>query len=150
MHLQINLVAKEQKPYFLEMNLPGSQMGRKRLIFLLESLMTWLLLKLSIYHGEGNYKGKLLPISCHKIEPAYVICPPSFVCGTASCNPRSLVQHTWEHDIPMVTLIKGHTIHQDIPVLTGKCPNCATLYTADHEKYKNIKVQKSDQTGDWT
>ena len=51
-------------------------------------------LKLVIYDGEGNYKGKLLPVSRHKIEPAYVICPPSFVCGTASCNPRSLVQYT--------------------------------------------------------
>ena len=101
-------------------------------------------LKLSIYDGEGNYKGKLLPISCHKIEPAYVICPPSFVCGTASCNPRSLVQHTRERDIPMVTLIKGHTIHQDIPVLTGKCPNCATLYTADHERYKDTSTVQNN------
>lgn len=101
-------------------------------------------LKLSIYDGEGNYKGKLLPISRHKIEPAYVICPPSFVCGTASCNPRSLVQHTREHDIPMVTLIKGHTIHQDIPVLTGKCPNCATLYTADHERYKDTSTVQNN------
>ena len=57
-------------------------------------------------------------------------------------------QDHYKHDISMITLIKGHTIHQNIPVLTGKCPNCVILYIADHEKYKDIKVQKSDQTRD--
>ena len=67
-------------------------------------------LKLSPYDSRGNYKGKLLPISRHEIEPAYVICPTSFICGTLDCQPRCLVQSTWEHDIPMVALIKGHSI----------------------------------------
>ena len=39
-------------------------------------------LKLSPYDGRGNYKGKLLPISHHEIEPAYVICPTSFICAS--------------------------------------------------------------------
>jgi hypothetical protein len=51
-------------------------------------------LKLSPYDGRGNYKGKLLPISRHEIEPAYVICPTSFICGTLDCQPRCLVQST--------------------------------------------------------
>ena len=97
-------------------------------------------LKLSIYDSEGNYTGKLVPISQSKIEPAYVICPPSFVCATEACNPRSLVQSTRERDIPMVTLIKGHTVHQNVPVLTGKCPNCETLYAADHERFKDTST----------
>ena len=82
-------------------------------------------LKLSPYDGRGNYKEKLLPISCNEIEPAYVICPTSFICGTLECQPRCLIQSTQENDIPMVALIKGHTVHQNVPVLTGKCPSCA-------------------------
>ena len=90
-------------------------------------------LELSPYDGRGNYKGKLLPVSRHEIEPAYVICPTSFICGTLDCQPRCLVQCTRKRDIPMVALIKGHTLHQNVPVLTGKCPRCKTLYAADHE-----------------
>jgi len=44
----------------------------------------------------------------------------------------------------MVTLIKGHTIHKNVPVLTGKCPRCATLYAADHERFEDTStVQNS-------
>jgi hypothetical protein len=66
-----------------------------------------LCLKLSPYDGKGNYKRKLLPISHQEIEPAHVICPTSFICGTLDCQPRCLVQSTQECDIPMVALIKG-------------------------------------------
>lgn len=97
-------------------------------------------LKLSPYDGKENYKGKLLPISRHEIEPAYVICPTSFICGTLNCQPRSLVQSTQERDIPMVDLIKGHTVHQNVPVLTGKCPRCKTLYAADHERFQDTST----------
>jgi len=97
-------------------------------------------LGLSPYDSEGNYKGKLLPLSCHKIEPAYVICPTSFICGTLDCQPRCLVQSTQERDIPLVTLIKGHTVHQKVPVLTGKCPKCKTLYAADHERFQDTST----------
>ena len=51
-------------------------------------------LKLSPHDGKGNYKGKLLPISRYEIEPAYVICPTSFICGTLNCQPRCLIQST--------------------------------------------------------
>ena len=39
-------------------------------------------LKLTVYDDKGKYKGKLLPISHSKIEPAYVICLTSFTCGS--------------------------------------------------------------------
>ena len=97
-------------------------------------------LKISPYDGKGNYKGKLLPISHHEIEPTYVICPTSFVCGTLDCQPRCLVQSTQERDIPMVALIKGHTVHQNVPVLTGKCRRCKTLYAADHERFRDTST----------
>jgi hypothetical protein len=94
-------------------------------------------LKLSVYNNEAKYKGKLLFISHSKIEPAYVICPTSFMCETQDCIPRSLLQSTKDHDIPMVTLIKGQKVHQYVPVLTGKCPSCKTLYAANHEKFED-------------
>jgi hypothetical protein len=94
-------------------------------------------LKLSTFGEKGNYKGKLLPLSKSKIEPAYVICPPSFACETQDCSPRSLHQSTKVSDIPLVTLIKGQSVYQDVPVLTGKCPNCKTLYASDHERFED-------------
>ena len=97
-------------------------------------------LKLSTFDEKGNYKGKLLPPSHSKIEPAYVICPPSFACETQSCSPRSLCQSTKTSDIPLVTLIKGQTVYQDVPVLTGKCTNCKTLYAANHERFEDTST----------
>ena len=101
-------------------------------------------LKLSPYDGRGNYKGKLLPISHHEVEPAYVICPTSFICGTLDCQPRSLVQCTQERDIPMVALIKGQTVHQNVPVLTGKCSSCKTLYAADQEQFQDTSTVQNN------
>ena len=92
-------------------------------------------LNLTPYDDEDNYTGKLLPISHKAIQPVHVICPSSMVCGTATCKARSLVQNTRERDIPLVTLIKGHKICKNSPVLTGKCPGCDILYSADHEHF---------------
>ena len=92
-------------------------------------------LDLTPYNHEGAYTGKLLPVSLKVIEPVHMICPPSLVCGTATCKARSLVQATWKCDIPLVTLIKGHKIYKKVSVLTGKCPDCDTLYSADHEHF---------------
>ena len=92
-------------------------------------------LELTPYNDEGDYTGKLLPISRKAIRPVYMICPSSLVCGTAKCRPRSLVQASRKRDIPSVTLIKGHEIHKKAFVLTGRCPECETLYSADHERF---------------
>jgi len=97
-------------------------------------------LKLSTFDEKSNYKGTLLPLSHSKIEPAYVICPPSFTCQTQNCSLRSLLQSTKATDIPLVTLIRGQTVYQDVPVLTGKCPNCKTLYAADHERFEDTST----------
>jgi hypothetical protein len=90
-------------------------------------------LNLTLYNEEDNYTEKLLPVSNKAIQPVHVICPTSMVCETATCVARSLVQATPECDIPLVTLIKGHKIYKNCPVLIGKCPNCKTSYSADHE-----------------
>ena len=50
----------------------------------------------------------------------------------------SLVQTTRQRDIPLVTLVKNNTIHKNVPVLTGTCSNCTTLYSADHENSPEI------------
>ena len=97
-------------------------------------------LALSPYDAEGNYQGKLLPVSDAKIEPTYTICPASFICGTQDCQGRSLVQSSRDRDIPIVTLIKGHTIYKKVPVLTGRCPRCKTLYSADHERFEDTST----------
>jgi DNA-binding Xre family transcriptional regulator len=134
-------VIKKQKPYFLKENLHKIQIKGKKINLVFRKLDKMAIcLKLSPYDGRGNYKRKLLPISCHEIEPAFVICPTSFICGTLDCQPRSLVQSTQERDIPMVALIKGHTVHQNVPVLTGKCPRCKTLYAADHEQFQDTST----------
>ena len=93
------------------------------------------LLNLSSYDDTGRYKGKLHPVSHAAIQPVYVICPISSTCETESCNPRGLQQVTKARDIPLVTLIKGTTIHYNVPVLTGKCSSCKTSYSADHEHF---------------
>ena len=87
-------------------------------------------------------KTNLLPISQKQIQPVLVICPRSVVCEDIDCKARSLVQKTKLRDIPKVTLIKGTTIYKNVPLLTGHCPKCHTLYTADHEKVLQNKVDK--------
>ena len=101
------------------------------------------LLNLSSYDDTGRYKGKLKPVSHAEIQPVYVICPISATCETVTCNPRGLQQATRARDIPLVTLIKGTTIHHNVPVLTGKCPSCMTSYSADHERFS------SEAENDW-
>ena len=114
---------------------------KNKIKFLAEKLdLTAISLKLSPYDSKGNYKGKLLSISYQKIEPAYVICPTSFICGTLDCQPRCLIQSTRERDIPLVTLIKEYKVHQRVPVLVGKCPRCETLYAADHERFQDTST----------
>ena len=88
-------------------------------------------LKLHSYDNHGQFKGKLKPISHASIHPVQVIFPNAVVCETMTCNPCSLVQITKVWDIPKVTLIKGSTVHEDVQVLTGKCPKCQTIYLAD-------------------
>jgi CxC5 like cysteine cluster associated with KDZ transposases len=78
-------------------------------------------------------KSKLIPISQKEIQPVLVICPRSTICEDMTCSARSLVQGTKLSNIPKVTLIKGTMIYKNVPLLTGQCPKCSTLYSADHE-----------------
>jgi len=92
------------------------------------------LLQLHPGNKSGKVKQKLKPVSYKAIEGIHMICPDVFQCETLSCKPRSLRQVTRNRDIPLVTLIKGFTIYDECPVLTGKCTECNTMYHADHER----------------
>ena len=61
--------------------------------------------------------------------------PSTYICTTAACNLCSLLQSTKERDIPHTKLIIGTTVHDKVPVLTGKCPLCDTRYAADRERF---------------
>ena len=103
-------------------------------------------LKLLPYTKSNQFKSKRSqPISHDQIKPVHLLCPSSFTCTTATCNPRSLLQFTRDRDIPHIKLIIGTTIHNEVPVLTGKCPICDTHYAADHERF----LDSSDENTTW-
>jgi hypothetical protein len=90
-------------------------------------------LSLYPYNSREKFQGKLETISHAQIQPALVICPNSIECEEMSCGPWAVHQITRIRDIPKVTLVKGSDIYQNVPVLTGQCGKCKTLYLADHE-----------------
>lgn len=92
------------------------------------------LLGLTPYNRHDKYTGQLKTVSHKEIEPVLAICPSSVNCEDLKCEPRGLLQSTEIRDIPLVTLIKGTTIHKDVIVLGGKCSKCQTTYQADHER----------------
>jgi hypothetical protein len=92
------------------------------------------LLDLNPYDNNCQFQQKLKPISHQSIQPIHIICPDSYECETLTCKPWSLLQITKIRDIPSVTLIKGFQYYANVPVLTGKCPSCQTIYHADHER----------------
>ena len=91
------------------------------------------LLQLNPCNQDSKVKRKLKPISYKRIEGVCLICPDVYECLTASCKPWGLQQNSRPRDIPLVTLIKGFQISEDVSVLTGKCTKCETTYYADHE-----------------
>src|SRR5271168_531529 len=100
-----------------------------------------------IPRGKRLPKNKLVLISQKQIWPVLVICPRSTICEDMNCEPRSLIQGTKPRDIPKVTLIKGTMIYKNDPLLTGQCPTCSTLYSADHERVlKNSNTTSKEYT----
>ena len=100
-------------------------------------------LKLLPYTKSNHYKSNCVqPISQDKIKPVHLLCPSTFTCTTASCNPRSLLQFTRDRDVPHTKLIIGTDIYDEVPVLTGRCPLCDTRYSADRERF----LDSSDNT----
>jgi hypothetical protein len=91
----------------------------------------------------GKVEQKFKPVSYKAIEGIHMICPDVFQCETLSCKPCSLQQVTRIRDIPLVTLIKGFTIHDKCPVLAGKCTECNTMYYADHERASIMEGNQS-------
>ena len=93
-------------------------------------------LKLLPFTKSNQFKPQRVgPISQDRIKPVHLLCPTTFTCTTATCNPRALLQGTKDRDIPHSKLIIGTTIYERVPVLTGKCPSCDTRYAADRERF---------------
>jgi hypothetical protein len=105
------------------------------------------LLDLSPYDNEGVFRQSRYKQVRKEIEPAYVIAPASMQCQTQTCNGRSFLIHTRDRDIPKVTLIKGSKIYEEVHVLSGRCPQCKTIYYADHETSALIDKNNDDDSG---
>ena len=88
-------------------------------------------------YRNGSFHKKLLPISQKSIQPEYIICPLEMECTNSDCCGCHLTMSTQKSDIPSVTLIKGSSIFKGVSVLTGKCKNCHTLYSAHLQSYKD-------------
>lgn len=91
-------------------------------------------LNLYPYDSRKTFRRKLEPISETQIEPALVICPESIQCERTPDCFRALRQEKRDRDTPRVTVIIGAKMHEKVPVLVGKCPECQTTYYADHER----------------
>jgi len=50
-------------------------------------------------------------------------------------------------DISSATLIKGTKIYEEVHVLSGRCPQCKTIYYADHETSAPIDKNSGDDNG---
>src|SRR6202453_4157386 len=105
------------------------------------------LLDLSPYDNEGVFHQSRYKQVRKEIEPAYVISPTSIQCQTQSCKGRSFHTNTRDPDTPRVTLIKGSKIYEEVHVLSGKCPQCKTIYYADHETFAPIDTDGGDDGG---
>src|ERR1700683_4838968 len=105
------------------------------------------LLDLSPYDNEGVFHQSRYKQVRKEIEPAYVISPTSIQCQTQSCKGRSFHTNTRDRDTPRVTLIKGSKIYEEVHVLSGKCPQCKTIYYADHETSAPIDTDGGDDGG---
>src|SRR6266436_5877445 len=105
------------------------------------------LLDLSPYDNEGVFRQSRYKQVRKEIEPAYVISPTSIQCQTQSCKGRSFHINTRDRDIPRATLIKGSKIYEEVHVLSGKCPQCKTIYYADHETSAPIDKDSGDDSG---
>jgi len=87
-----------------------------------------ILLNLTPYDSNGNFKHKLLPPSYTEIQAVHVICPSNTICINKQCTCHALLQNTRT---------------RDVPVLSEKCIQCSTTYYTDHEHFK-------DNNGLWT
>jgi len=102
------------------------------------------LLDLSPYDDKGVFRQSRYKRVKKEIEPVYVISPTSMQCQTQTCKGRSILVNSRDRDIPKATLIKGSKIHEGVHVLSGRCPQCKTIYYADHETSSPIDEDNDD------
>ncbi|KIL53844.1 hypothetical protein M378DRAFT_93480 [Amanita muscaria Koide BX008] len=86
------------------------------------------------FNKAGKFKGKLKAVSHKQIQAVYSLCPNTATCQTMDCNKKALYQNTKPADLGLVTFIKDFTVYDDVPVYSGLCKQCGTIYYADHER----------------
>ncbi len=136
--IQKKLTAKKMKSLFTKEGRPEDVMGAEATELTSIKLNDFAnFLGLNPCGPNGKILQKLYPISKASIVPVLVLCPTSYKCMDASCQPRSLLMLTRVNEIPEVKLIKGTTIFKNVLVLSAYCPNskCKTSYFVDHETY---------------
>jgi hypothetical protein len=100
------------------------------------------LLGLNPIGEDGKFIQKIYPVSNDVIQPILVLCPSSYTCMNAGCQPHSLLMLTHLNQVSEVTLIKGTKIFKNVSVLSAHCPKCKTLYFVDHETYGPMNARK--------
>ena len=134
--IQRKISKKKMKTLFKADEIPADIAGDESIELISSKLNDFAdLLGLNPYNSDGTFKQKLYPISDSSIEPVLVLCPTSYQCMDAECDPRSLSMLTHANQIPEVTLIKGTRVFKDVAVLSAHCPRCKTAYFVDHETY---------------
>ncbi|KAM6491044.1 hypothetical protein JOM56_013284 [Amanita muscaria] len=86
------------------------------------------------FNKAGKFTGKLKAVSHKQIQAVYSLCPNTATCQTMDCNKKALYQNTKPADLGLVTFIKDFTVYDDVPVYSGLCKQCGTIYYADHER----------------
>lgn len=95
-------------------------------------------------YKKGVFVQKLQTVSQKSIKPVVIICPMDMTCTIDSCKSRHISLMTRQRDIPSATLLKGSLIFKQVPVLTGECKNCHSIYSGDHHTFldNNTKREK--------
>ncbi|KAF8869478.1 hypothetical protein CPB84DRAFT_1856304 [Gymnopilus junonius] len=126
-------IADDTWTLFQSQNCPTTETDQvDHLSYILDDFATTLKLTPQ-YNNRNELCAKVQPVSYNAIQAAAVICPRTTYCCNGDCHPRSLRQTTSIRDIPLISLIKGNTVYHNVPVLTGRCTACQTIYHVDHE-----------------
>ena len=135
-HAMMHQLESNIETLFCDREFPeGENQQVAKLCGKLDDLAT--ILNLTPYDRRNNFKRNLLPVSYNAIRGILTICPNTPICTNANCKPHGLLQATMLRDIPLVTLIKEDNVYQDVPVLTGKCTTCETIYHGDRERFRD-------------
>ena len=135
----LNARLKETNSHLLKRSEVHNDMTDEKIAIYLGLKMDAFAKLLGLYpcRNNGKFKGNLKPVSLKATQPVHIICPGVAVCQTQTCNQTALYQWSRQRDIPQVKLIQNFSAYENVPVLSGHCKGCKTLYYSDHERAPN-------------